>query len=314
MAAASHRILVLKLGAFGNVVLSMSSFAAIRQHHAGAHITLLTTAPYAAWMAASPWFDQVLVDERPSWWNLPGVLRLRRMLVAGRFDRVYDLQTSNRSSRYFQLFPRRARPEWSGIAPGGSHPDLQPDRNGIHDIDRQHGQLRQAGIEAFPAPDLSWCRSDLSRFPLPPRIALLVPGSSAHRPQKRWPADRYRALAAALDAQGLTPVVLGSKDEQTLAAAICRETPAIDLAGQTSFADLAELARTAELAVGNDTGPMHLLAAAGCPSVVLFSQDSDPARCVPRGPWVRHLRRPELADLPLEDVLAALPLRAEAAV
>ncbi|MEJ0067905.1 MAG: hypothetical protein WDO24_03255 [Pseudomonadota bacterium] len=50
------------------------------------------------------------------WW------RLRRRLVAGRFERVYDLQTSTRSNRYFQLFPRRARPQWSGIARGCSQP------------------------------------------------------------------------------------------------------------------------------------------------------------------------------------------------
>lgn len=301
------RILVLKLSALGNVVLSLSAFAAIRRYHSGARITLLTTAPYAAWMAASPYFDHVLVDERPAWWNLPGVLRLRRMLLRGGFDRVYDLQTSGRSSRYFRLFPRGARPEWSGIASGCSHPDRDPNRDHIHDIDRQHGQLRQAGIADIPPADLTWCRGDLSRFALPPRIALLVPGSSAHRPQKRWPVQQYRALAAALAERGITPVVLGTAGERSLAETICRSAPAIDLTARTGFDDLAELGRTAELAVGNDTGPMHLLAVAGCPSLVLFSHDSDPARCAPRGRWVRTLRRPDLADLPREEVMRALP-------
>jgi ADP-heptose:LPS heptosyltransferase len=299
-------ILVVKLGALGNVVQSFGPFAAIRRHHAGARITLLTTAPFAAWMAASPWFDAVWIDARPEWWDLRGWLALRARLVAGRFERVYDLQTSGRSSRYFQLFPRRARPEWSGIARGCSHPDRNPDRNLLHDFERQAGQLRDAGIAAVPPPDLGWCAGDTSRFGLPERIALLVPGSSAHRPAKRWPAARYGALARALAEAGIAPVVLGSAAEAPLAADIARATPVLDLTGRTGFGDIASLARAARVAVGNDTGPMHLIAGAGCPSVVLFSRESDPALCAPRGPRVRILRRPTLDALDLAPVRAAM--------
>ena len=85
------------------------------------------------------------------------------------------------------------------------------------------GQLRQAGITAIPPADLSWCHGDLSRFALPPRLALLVPGSSAHRPQKRWPAQQYRDLASALAKRGLTPVVLGAAGGVGLAAVVHAE-------------------------------------------------------------------------------------------
>jgi len=310
--APSPSILVVKLGALGNMVLSLGAFAAIRCHHADAAITLLTRAPYGNWMAAAPYFDSVLIDTRPPPWNIPAVLRLRRMLSGGHFGRVYDLQTSSRSSWYFRLFPVSARPEWSGIAPGCSFPDRDRDRDHMHDIDRLQGQLRQAGITDFPPADLSWSHGDVARFALPGRIALLVPGSSAHRPMKRWPIAHYRALAIALKHRGLAPVVVGT--ERDLGAAIASCTGAIDLTGKTSFGDLADLGRVAEFAVGNDTGPMHLLAVAGCAALVLFSQDSDPARCAPRGRDVRVLRRADLANLALSEVLAALPAPAEAAV
>jgi ADP-heptose:LPS heptosyltransferase len=249
----------------------------------------------------------VLIDERPEWWDVGGWLRLRRLLIAGRFDRVYDLQTSVRSSRYLHLFPHKTRPEWSGIAHGCSHPDRNPDRNRLHDIDRQFDQLRAAGVtEIFPA-DLSWTGADLTRFALPDRIALLAPGSSAHRPTKRWPARRYAELAGALLSQGLTPVILGMGAEGALARDIRGAMPgAIDLTNRTDLPDLASLARTACLAVGNDTGPMHLIAAAGCPSVVLFSRDSDPALTAPRGRSVSVLHRPDLGELDFSFVLAAL--------
>ena len=305
-ATASHlpSILIVKLGAFGNIILSLAAFAAIRRHHRGAHISVLTSATYADWLRTCPYFDTVLVDPRPAWWDLAALRRLRLTLQDGHYDRVYDLQTSTRSSRYFQLFPPKHRPEWSGIAFGCSLPDRDPRRNQLHDAVRQQGQLRQAGITEFPPADLSWCRGDIARFGLPADFALLVPGSSPERLAKRWPAAHFQALAEHLAARGIACVVVGTKAERDLAAQI---PAAINLIGQTSFGDLADLARAAGFAVGNDTGPMHLIATAGCKAITLFSNDSDPTQCAPSGPWTRVLQRPDLADLPVAAVIEELP-------
>jgi ADP-heptose:LPS heptosyltransferase len=83
---------------------------------------------------------------------------------------------------------------------------------------------------------------------------------------------------------------------------------AIDLTNRTSLPDLASLARAACLAVGNDTGPMHLIVAGGAPATVLYGAASDPALTAPRGPRVTILRRPDLAALTVEDVAATLAL------
>ncbi len=301
--AEPDRILVIRLGALGNIVQSLGPFAAIRAHHRGAAITVLTRAAYANWLAAAPYFDRVWIDDAPAWWNFAGWRRLRQRLVAGGFARVYDLQTSGRSSRYFALFPRGARPEWSGIARGCSHPDPDPARDTRHDLARQRGQLRAAGIADVPDADLAWTGGDLARFRLPPGVALLVPGSAPHRVAKRWPVAHYRAAARALAAGGLIPVIVGGADERTLGQAIATDTPARDLTGQTTLGEVAALARAAALAIGNDTGPMHLIAAAGCRAVVLFSRASDPALCAPCGRQVTVLRRPDLANLAPDEVL-----------
>jgi ADP-heptose:LPS heptosyltransferase len=299
-----QNILIVKLGAFGNIVLSLAAFAAIRQHHAAARISVLTSAAYADWLRTFPYFNEVLIDPRPAWWDLATARRLGRMLMDGHFSRVYDLQTSTRSSRYFRLFGAKYRPEWSGIAFGCSHPDRDPRRNQLHDTVRQQGQLRQAGITDFPAADLSWCRGDIARFNLPAVFALLVPGSSPNRLAKRWPTAQYRALAERLVERGIAPVIIGAGAERELAADIPN---AFDLIGQTGFGDLADLARAAQFAVGNDTGPMHLIATAGCPTITLFSNSSNPAQCAPAGRWTRILQRPDLADLSVEAVLESLP-------
>jgi ADP-heptose:LPS heptosyltransferase len=306
VSARPERILVIRLGALGNIVQSLGPFAAIRAHHADAEITLLTLQPYAEWMATAPYFDRVWTDDRPNWWDLPGLLRLRRQLIGGRFDRVYDLQTSGRSSRYFALFPRSQRPEWSGIAKGSSHPDTAPDRNRTHDLIRQANQLRQAGIAETPPADLSWCTGDIGRFSLPSSFALLVPGSSPTRPAKRWPIGNYVSIAAEFVRRGITPVIVGSQSERDLGAQLRAAVPeAIDLTGQTSLGDVADLARAAVGAIGNDTGPSHLIAATNCRTVVIFSQDSDPALCAPGGTNVRVVRHPDLKTLPPAEVLAA---------
>jgi ADP-heptose:LPS heptosyltransferase len=298
-------ILVIRLGALGDFVLSFPAFAAIRAHHPQARITLLTTPPFAELARRAPWFDAVRLDRRPAAWDIGGLRALRRQLRG--FDFVYDLQTSARSSHYHRL---AGRPAWSGIARGASHPHANPGRDAMHTLERQRDQLRMAGIDDFPAPDLSWLTIPPG-LDLPPRTALLVPGAAPHRPRKRWPAERFGALARLLTARGLTPVVVGSAGEAGLAATIRAACPqAIDLTGRTDLPALAGVAAGAALAVGNDTGPMHLAAASGTPCLVLFSADSDPVLTAPRGPGgaaVAVLRVADLSDLPVERVAAALP-------
>lgn len=302
-----NKILVIKLGALGDFVQAMGPAAAIRRHHGSAHITLLTANLFAELAWASPYFDDVWIDPRPRGLDIAAWLGLRAKLRSGHFDRVYDLQTSDRSSLYFYLMGPGRRPEWSGIARGASHPHANPRRDFLHTLDRQAEQLAQAGISDTPLPDLSWAEADLSLFHLPEPFALLVPGGAAHRPGKRWPAEHYTALAQKLAEQGLTPVFLGAQAEQALIASITATcSSARDLAGRTNLLELAALARRARAAVGNDTGPMHLLAAAGCPSLVLFSQESDPALCAPRGRRVTILRRDSLAALTPEEAWEAL--------
>jgi ADP-heptose:LPS heptosyltransferase len=300
-----RRVLVIRLSALGDFVQSLGPMAALRYHHAADHLALLTTAPFAAFATEFGLFDEVLIDRRPKpsafreWWGL------RRQLRQGRFDRVYDLQTSARSSHYLRLFSRRSRPQWSGIAPGGSHPHANLDRDRQHTIDKQAEQLLMAGIYPIPQP-----ASPRSTRELPAGLAgrdfvLLVPGSSPHRPAKRWPAECYGRLALALSDAGYVPVVVGTAEERALAIEIRRACRvAIDLTGHTDLSDLAALTRNAGLTVGNDTGVCHLAAAAGNPVVVLFSAASDPALCAPRGNLVLVLAMPDLNDLEVDPVLA----------
>ncbi len=306
----SERILVIKLGAMGDIVLATGPFAAIRCHHRNAHITLLTTAPFKDFAVAGGWFDEVWVGGRPSWRELRAWKGLRKKLRQAQFSRVYDLQTSDRTAILFHLLGIMRKPEWSGIVRGSSHRHTNPQRDSMHTIERQADQLRVAGIADVPPPNLDAISSEIGRFGLSAPYILMVPGGSPHRLDKRWPARHYADLARRLIEKGVTPVIIGGPAESQVATAI--ETfcaGARDLTNETTMADIVELSRGAAGAIGNDTGPMHLIAAAGTPSVVLFSHASDPELCAQRGADVTILRRQPLEALPVDEVEAALRLR-----
>ena len=292
------RVLVIRHGAFGDIVMTFPAFAAIRERHSHDEITLLTTRPYAGLLGASPWFDKIETDSKPDWWNLPGLLRLKRQLSG--FGMVYDLQTSSRSTRYFTL---AGRPPWSGIARGCAFPDAA-NRETLHSRERLEQQLRLAALRTpLAAPDLSWLTADISSLNLPPRYAVLVPGAAPHRPEKRFPAEKFREVAASLH---LPVVIVGTASENPLAQTI----GGINLTGKTNFFQLASVFRGCSLAIGNDTGPMHLAAALGVPCLSLFSAASEPARTAPRYPgggWPTILRAPTLQELPVAQVLKRLP-------
>lgn len=303
---ARPRILVIKLGALGDFLLAVGAMQAVRRHHPEAELLLLTRPAYRDLGAATGLFQEVWIDPAPRW-SPVAWLRWRTRLRAAGLARVYDLQTSDRTAGYFRLFRPGQAPEWSGKVDGASHRHIYPADHRMHSIDRQRAQLAVAGIDEMGLPDLSFLDGDLAGFGLPDRFALLIPGSSPERPGKRWPADRYGALAAHLAARGVAAVVVGGSAEADAARAIAATEPsALDLTGRTDLGQLAALARRAAVTVGNDTGPTHLAALAGCPTLALFSAASDPAKTAPRGAEVRDLHVPRLADLPVAQVIAAL--------
>src|SRR5215469_3860 len=113
-----HESLIIKLGALGDFIQALGPMPDIRRHHARDRITLLTTPRYSDLAAETGLFDEILIDRRPKALDVGGWLALRRMMRGGRFDRIYDLQTSDRTGIYARLFRPGRMPEWSGIARG----------------------------------------------------------------------------------------------------------------------------------------------------------------------------------------------------
>lgn len=294
---AREHILIIKHGALGDIILATGHIRAIREHHPHAHITCLTGPGYVKLLSACPYIDEIWEDKKPKLYDPKGLWALIRLLRSRRFRWVYDLQTSTRSSQYW-FFLRFPKPRWSGIGRYVSHPQLGEERHTMHTTVRLNDQLAIAGIVTDGKPDLHWLTADISGFSLPERYALLVPGGAPHRPEKRWPAEHYASMAQMLADQGIAPVLIGTEAEREVLDSIAAAVPAcINLCSKTSIAELASLARGARWAVGNDTGPMHIIAAADCPSTVLFSFASNPGKSAPNGAAVTCLQESNLAGL-----------------
>lgn len=296
-----RRILVIKLGALGDFIQSLGPMAAIRKHHPHDHITLLTTKPFERLAKASGYFDDVWLDKRPKWFDIKGWQSLRHRLNDAGFTRVYDLQNNDRTSFYFKLLS--PKPEWSGAAQGASHRNASPDRTKGTAFTGHIQTLEIAGITPVDIDRLEWMKGSAAIPHIAEPYVLIVAGSAPSRPEKRWPATYYANLCGRLVARRVRPVLIGTKSEEKILSAIHEAVPdAINLCGQTDFFDIPALARGAIGAVGNDTGPMHLIAPTGCKSIVLFSKSSNPARHAPLGKNVITIQKPDLADLRVDDV------------
>ena len=295
-------ILVIKLSALGDIVMALGAMQAIRRAHAADRLVLLTTPAYVGLAEASGCFDEIWTDPRRPWWRFRDGAALILRLRGRRFARVYDLQWSSRTNTYFRLV-RRAGMDWVGVAPGCSHryPGRRAEK---HVPDRLSEMLALAGIEDVGPPDLSFLDADLSDLDLPPAFALIVPGSAPDRLAKRWPLLSFIELCQRLAGRGLAPLLVCGPAEAELGRAISDACPEA-LFPETPLPRIAALARRATVAVGNDTGPMHLIGAAGCPTVALFGPESHPVKTRPLG-RATVLQSDPLSALAVSKVLAAV--------
>ena len=91
---------------------------------------------------------------------------------------------------------------------------------------------------------------------------------------------------------------------------VCANSRASEiLVDNTSLQELAQIFTKAQFIVGNDTGPTHVLALSGCPTLTLFSIDSDPIKSRPIGAHAKHIRRDDLEELSVDEVVETLEIQ-----
>lgn len=289
------RFLIVRLGALGDVVHGIPVAAALRAHFPSAAIDWLVSPPYVELLDLVDGLDRrIPVDPRRRSRGAHGQPRLRdviRDLRAQRYDAAFDLQGLLKSALIARSagasvtvgFSRgHAREALAtafythAIDPGDATHVVYKNLEllkGVHVDDRRvRFPLR---VQETPTSDAVFERWPRRQF------VLINPGAAW--PNKRWPADRFGALASAIArSRGWRSLVLWGPGEESLAAAVVAASAgSAEVAPATSIADMVAIARGARLMVAGDTGPLHIGGAVGTPLVSLFG----PTRAERNGPW-----------------------------
>jgi heptosyltransferase-1 len=278
------RVLIIKPSSLGDIVHALPVLAAIRRRWPAAHVAWLIGSSFAPLLAGHPMLDEVIPFDRRHYgrmWRSPRAFldfwRLVAELRGRRFDLVLDLQGLVRSGLMAWLFySQRVR------CPAGA----------AHAVDRNLCLAAAAGLEER-SPEFPLALRDEERRSARELLRQSGVGESgfvavlpgARWESKRWTSTGFAAVIDALHADGLRCVLLGAPDERPAAEAVaraCRSAP-IDLTGRTSLRDLTALLADARLVLCCDSGPMHLAAALGVPTVAVFGP-TDPLRTGPYSP------------------------------
>ena len=308
---AAKRVLVIQLGGVGAFVRAMAAAKAIRDYHVGARITLLTHQAVRELAEKCPYFDTV--DPAGQAKEPQAITQVVGRIRAAKYDMIYDLEGSNRTSTFFQGL-RPWPPLWSGPVANCSHPYLDPERASLHPLDAYAGQLVAAGIsvEGELLPDLTWLRSALrdpprlrpDYFGIRGRYVLILPRGDDNVRDRRWPEAKYIDIACRIARSDVTPVILGGPEERAIGTAIAKAEPkAKNLVTRPDLFQCVGLAERAAFALGDDVELMHVAAAAGAPCLVFLSSNASPERAAPRGPGgAVCFTASVVADLPVEQV------------
>jgi lipopolysaccharide heptosyltransferase I len=341
------RILIVRLGALGDIVHAIPVAAALRRADPQARIDWLVSAKHREILDLVPVVDRRIVVNDRGGGNGAGMplLSAIRGLRHERYDVALDLQGLIKSaiiarstgagrvvgfaSRY--LREPLARMFYTDVHDPGGEGIYGPSET-RHVVAINLGILQPLGIRAgqpeFPLERVSSAPAREMADRTNGRYALLNPGAAW--PNKRWPPARLAAVALALgDRRGLKSVVLWGPGERALAEEVVAHAGGAAFASpQTTIADVVELARGAAIMVSGDTGPTHLAAAVGTPIVGLYG----PTRPERNGPWVadditlsrakicqcHHLRRCKLdtmclLDIEVSEVVEAVERRLDSA-
>ena len=257
-------------------MLSLNAIYSIRNKFQNSKLILLTEKPYKNFLEKSKWFDEIIVIKR-SLFYFYDLFLLKKKINVSTVDKVFDLQTSKRSSSYLKIF-RQKGIYTNGIGNYAKVKHDNPDRDNMHTFFRQAEQLKLSKINFKKNVNLKWlysCKRKAKK-----KIALIVPGGSKKRLYKRVPLEIFSSIIKFLMANEITPILIGSNDDFLVCKKLFKTFPMIEnLCNKTDFFKIAQLSKLSVVSVGNDTGPMHIISRGNNPTVVLFTEHSDYNLC-----------------------------------
>jgi heptosyltransferase I len=319
------KILIARLGAMGDILHALPAVTSIRAALPGATLGWLVEDRWTELLTArgpksspetlspqKPVVNLIHTVDTKGWrqrFFRPGTLAemrgARRRVCDVHYDLVLDFQGAIKSA----ILAR-----WSGAAQIAGFCDPREPaarffysrkfpRAGEHVIEQNHALAAQAlqpyldgkelkllppSLPCDPAAE-AWAQSEIARLGIA-SFAILNPGAGWEG--KQWPPERFGAVAQGLAKHNIKSLVNAAPGEEALARTVVGAGGGHAFAVEANIGQLIALTRRARLFVGGDTGPMHLAAALGVPTVALFGP-TEPVRTGPFGEKAIALRHPE---------------------
>ncbi len=298
-------MLLIRLGAVGDVVRTLPAASALRAAYPGAQLAWLVEPAASSVVRDQPWIDEVIVFPRDTLSRRlrHGELRrafrelraVRRRLRAGRFDLVVDFHSILKSGLLARASGARRRvaygpPYGRELAWLFANRRARLEGRGASRFERNDALVRFLGVTTPAAerplhvdPEASE-RMARALGPGPAPVAL-HPGTSDHTPHKRWTVEGYASVARSLaGSEGLASVVTvgpARQDRAFAEAVVDAAGGCARLAPETPrLGDLAALLSQARLFVGGDSGPTHVASLVGTPVVQILGP-TDPVENAP---------------------------------
>ena len=266
-------ILIIKLGSLGDVVQISGALRDIREHHKNEKITILTTSKYINLFKNCPYVDNCLEDERLPRYNIFYLLRLRKIINSLNFNKVYDLQNSNRTN-FYRKFLFNVK-NWS------SSRDIPENKYNNSVLQRFDEQLRKSNIKTLYTlkPDFSWAAEKANNYNLntDKKYILFFPFCSRDLIHKRWPYFSELINLIKQNHPEYSLVVAPGPGEIEEAKSLDIKI-AVNNNLPLNFFELASLIKKSHLVIANDTGPAHMAAHLGARGFALFGPHTTPEK------------------------------------
>ena len=282
----AKKILVVRLGAMGDVIHALPAAATLKHSFPGCHLAWVIHPRWSVLLRGNPYVDEVIEFDRH---RLRSILATRRQLREARFDTVVDFQgliksailaQAARPQRIFGYHESQCRERLAAL--------FYSDRlitKAVHVVDKNLALAESAGatntVRTFPLP-----HGEREGF-LPDGDFVLASPLGGWK-SKQWPLEYYGDLGALIQQRLGMPLILNGAPN----SAGELEAVANTRKHYSSVDGLIDITRRASAVVGIDSGPLHLAAALDKPGVAIFGP-TDPARNGPYGNTFEVLRSPE---------------------
>lgn len=274
-----RKILIIKTGALGDVIIATGPVRRIMENHAGEEVWLLTAPPYDEIFSAWENLNVVSFKRR----GFLETIRTVCWIWRGNFSRVYDLQSNDRTALLCLLSFIPERVGNHPRIPYTLHPPMPYDRitpifHRLHEVLDAAGLVGQRYTPELPvsSADRQYVQDFIRGQNLSDsRLVLIHAGASERHPQKCWP--HFLSLATTLEQHGYRVLWIGSDSERAGNSGLAKHA-GMNVSGLFTINQLAELGKHAVFALTNDSGPMHVLATAGIPVYAFFGPTN----------WRRH--------------------------